>query len=85
MGTGLADTEAKFQECTESVFRNDYSHDVAFRILQAVMVLKLLANRYHLYVSLACPWRTRVIMRHLKATGIISVSAVNAHMNDEVD
>ncbi len=43
------------------------------------------ANRYHLYVSLACPWAHRaLIMRHLKGLeDIISVSVVNSYMNDE--
>jgi len=43
------------------------------------------ANRYHLYVSYACPWATRtLIARHLKGlTSIISVSAVHWHMGSQ--
>lgn len=41
-------------------------------------------NRYHLYVSLACPWAHRtIIYRKLKGLeGMISMSAVNAFMGD---
>ncbi|NVJ50104.1 MAG: glutathione S-transferase family protein [Gammaproteobacteria bacterium] len=40
------------------------------------------ANRYHLYVSLACPWAHRtLIMRKLKGLeSLISVSVVNPYM-----
>jgi len=40
------------------------------------------AGRYHLYVSLACPWAHRtLIMRELKGLqDLVSVSVVNAHM-----
>ena len=43
------------------------------------------AGRYHLYVSLACPWAHRtLIFRKLKGLeDIISVSTVNAFMGDE--
>lgn len=43
------------------------------------------ANRYHLYVSLACPWAHRtIIYRKLKGLeGMISMSVVNAFMGDE--
>jgi len=42
-------------------------------------------NRYHLYVSHACPWAHRtLIFRKLKALdGIISVSVVHPHMGKE--
>ncbi|MFW2404212.1 MAG: glutathione S-transferase family protein [Gammaproteobacteria bacterium] len=42
-------------------------------------------GRYHLYVSLACPWAHRtLIMRELKGLqDIISVSVVNAYMGEE--
>ena len=42
-------------------------------------------NRYHLYVSLACPWAHRtIIYRKLKGLeGMISMSVVNAFMGDE--
>jgi len=43
------------------------------------------SGRYHLYVSLACPWAHRtLIMRALKGLeSAISVSVVNAHMGAE--
>ena len=43
------------------------------------------AGRYHLYVSLACPWAHRtLIFRQLKGLEeMISVSVVNAFMGDE--
>jgi putative glutathione S-transferase len=43
------------------------------------------AGRYHLYVSLACPWAHRtLVFRKLKALeDVISVSVVNALMGDE--
>ena len=42
-------------------------------------------NRYHLYVSLACPWAHRtIIYRKLKGLeGMISMSVVNAFMGDK--
>ena len=41
-------------------------------------------NRYHLYISYACPWASRtMIMRRLKGLGdIISVSAVHPFMGE---
>jgi putative glutathione S-transferase len=43
------------------------------------------AGRYHLYVSLACPWAHRtIIYRRLKGLeGLISMSVVNAYMGAE--
>lgn len=43
------------------------------------------ANRYHLYVSLACPWAHRtLILRVLKGLSLlISVSIVHWHMDDK--
>jgi glutathionyl-hydroquinone reductase len=43
------------------------------------------AGRYHLYVSLACPWAHRtLIMRRLKTLdGVISISNVAPHMGSE--
>lgn len=43
------------------------------------------AGRYHLYVSLACPWAHRsMVFRRLKGLeDLISVSVVNAFMGDE--
>src|SRR5690606_41061357 len=42
-------------------------------------------GRYHLYVSLACPWAHRtLIFRHLKGlAGMIDVSVVNPLMLDQ--
>ncbi len=42
-------------------------------------------NRYHLYVSLACPWAHRtLIFRKLKGLeGLITVTAVHPHMLDQ--
>ena len=42
-------------------------------------------GRYHLYVSLACPWAHRtLIFRHLKGlTDAVSVSVVDAFLGDE--
>ncbi len=43
------------------------------------------AGRYHLYVSLACPWahRTLILRTLKKLEAFISVSVVNAFMGDE--
>ncbi|ODQ77658.1 hypothetical protein BABINDRAFT_163371 [Babjeviella inositovora NRRL Y-12698] len=43
------------------------------------------ANRYHLYVSYACPWANRtLILRALKGlSAIITVSVVHWHMDDK--
>jgi glutathionyl-hydroquinone reductase len=43
------------------------------------------ANRYHLYVSLACPWAHRtLIMRNLKGlAGLIGLSVVHWHLGDD--
>ncbi len=43
------------------------------------------AGRYHLYVSLACPWAHRtLIMRNLKGlAAIIGISVVHWHMGDD--
>ena len=43
------------------------------------------AGRYHLYVSLACPWahRTLILRRLKKLEDAISVSVVDWHMGDE--
>jgi putative glutathione S-transferase len=42
-------------------------------------------DRYHLYVSLACPWahRTLIFRKLKKLTDVISVSVVAPHMLDE--
>ncbi len=76
-------TQGEFKRM-ESVFRNWITVDG-----QAGPTgsggFKAEANRYHLYVSLACPWAHRALMmRQLKGLEeFISVSVVNAHMNDE--
>src|SRR6184192_2224910 len=43
------------------------------------------AGRYHLYVSLACPWAHRtIIFRHLKKLeNVISMSVTSWYMGDE--
>ena len=43
------------------------------------------AGRYHLYVSLACPWAHRtIIFRHLKRLeGVISMSVTSWHMGEQ--
>jgi putative glutathione S-transferase len=43
------------------------------------------ANRYHLYVSLACPWahRTLIFRKLKKLENLISVSIVHPHMLDK--
>ncbi len=43
------------------------------------------ANRYHLYLSLACPWAHRtLIVRHLRGLdGVIGVTVVDPIRNDE--
>lgn len=80
------DTEATLGEFQrmEPVFRNWITADGQAGATGAGG-FKAEANRYHLYVSLACPWAHRaLIMRHLKGLEeMISVSVVNAHMNDE--
>jgi putative glutathione S-transferase len=48
-------------------------------------VFKAEANRYHLYVSYACPWAHRtLIVRKLKGLeDVISISVVHHFMGDE--
>ena len=60
---------------SESQFRNAISAD-------GNTGFKAQANRYHLYVSLACPWahRTLIFRKLKKLEHIISVSAVAPHM-----
>ena len=53
--------------------------------LSGVGGFKAIAGRYHLYLSLACPWAHRTLI-FLKLKGLedmISVSIVNAFMGDE--
>ena len=43
------------------------------------------AGRYHLYVSLACPWahRTLVVRKLKKLEDVVSVSILDWHMSDD--
>ncbi len=61
-----------------SIFRNWLSADAAARFQAA-------PDRYHLYVSWACPWAHRtLIMRNLKGLGgLVGVSAVHWFMGDD--
>lgn len=76
-------TGGKFER-KESSFRNWVTKDGSTGISGAAG-FKAEAGRYHLYVSLACPWAHRaIIYRKLKGLeGIISMSVVNAFMGDE--
>ena len=60
----------------KSIFRHTISNKGPF---------KAEANRYHLYVSHACPWAHRtLIMRSLKKlTPLISVDVLHPNMNDK--
>jgi putative glutathione S-transferase len=62
----------------ESSFRNGVSADGSTGF-------KAEAGRYHLYLSLACPWASRALMmRSLKKLEkVISASSVDWHMTDE--
>jgi putative glutathione S-transferase len=76
-------TGGKFERKAPS-FRNWITKDGSAGI-SGVGGFKAEANRYHLYVSLACPWAHRtIIYRKLKGLeGMISMSVVNAFMGDE--
>jgi putative glutathione S-transferase len=76
-------TGGKFERKVPS-FRNWITKDGSAGI-SGVGGFKAEANRYHLYVSLACPWAHRtIIYRKLKGLeGMISMSVVNAFMGDE--
>ncbi len=71
-----SDASGKFKEIP-TTFRDRVSADGSSRF-------KAEAGRYHLYVSLACPWAHRtLIMRELKGlNNAISVSIVDAIMSD---
>lgn len=75
-------TQGEFKRM-ESVFRNWITADGQAGP-SGSGGFKAEANRYHLYISLACPWAHRaLIMRHLKGLEkFISVSVVNSYMND---
>ncbi len=63
---------------TETTFRNRISNDGSTPFAPE-------AGRYHLYISLACPWAHRaLIMRKLKGLEeVISLSIVDYHMTDD--
>lgn len=70
-------------ERTSAQFRNWVTSDGSAGP-SGVGGFKAEANRYHLYVSLACPWAHRtIIYRKLKGLeDIITMSVVNAFMGD---
>ena len=76
-------TDGKFKR-KDSSFRNWITKDGAAGPSGKEGV-KAEPNRYHLYVSLACPWAHRaLIYRSLKGlTKLISVSVVNSYMGDD--
>lgn len=71
-----AETDGAFKR-QSSQFRNSISKDQNAQFPAE-------ANRYHLYVSLACPWAHRTLLgRHLKGLeSLISVSVVHWQMGD---
>lgn len=76
-------TKGEFKRL-ESVFRNWITSDGSAGP-SGEDGFKAEPGRYHLYVSLACPWAHRtLIMRKLKGLeDMISISVVNSFMNDE--
>lgn len=78
--TVLADGELRRPP---SVFRNWVTADGTPP--EGARGFKAEKDRYHLYVSLACPWAHRtLIMRNLKGLrGIVSLSVAHWHMGDE--
>lgn len=76
-------TKGEFKRL-ESVFRNWITPDGSPGI-SGEGGFEAEPGRYHLYVSLACPWAHRaLIFRKLKGLeDMISVSVVNSFMNDE--
>ena len=62
----------------ESAFRDWVRADGSTRFAPA-------AGRYHLYVSLACPWahRTLIFRKLKKLEGVISVSVVDPFMGSD--
>ncbi|WP_060989168.1 glutathione S-transferase family protein [Photobacterium leiognathi] len=75
-------TGGKFERKTSS-FRNWITKDGSAGITGEVG-FKAESNRYHLYVSLACPWAHRaIIYRQLKGLdSMIPMSVVNAYMGE---
>ena len=76
-------TNGRFERKAPS-FRNWITPDGRAGV-SGVGGFKAEANRYHLYVSLACPWAHRtLIYRQLKGLeDMISLSVVNSFMGDE--
>jgi putative glutathione S-transferase len=76
-------TGGRFERKAPS-FRNWVTRDGSAGI-SGIGGFKAEPNRYHLYVSLACPWAHRtIIYRKLKGLeGMISMSVVNAFMGEE--
>lgn len=76
-------TGGRFERKAPS-FRNWVTKDGSAGV-SGIGGFKAEADRYHLYVSLACPWAHRtIIYRKLKGLeGMISMSVVNAFMGDE--
>lgn len=76
-------TGGRFERKAPS-FRNWVTKDGSAGI-SGIGGFKAEPNRYHLYVSLACPWAHRtIIYRKLKGLeGMISMSVVNAFMGEE--
>ena len=70
-------TGGRFQR-QESIFRQKISHDGSTPFAPA-------ANRYHLYISQACPWahRTLIFRKLKKLEDVISVSGVQPYMLDK--
>ncbi|WP_318478279.1 glutathione S-transferase family protein [Photobacterium leiognathi] len=75
-------TDGKFERKASS-FRNWITKDGSAGITGEAG-FKAEPNRYHLYVSLACPWAHRaIIYRQLKElNAMIPMSVVNAYMGD---
>ncbi|WP_298775829.1 glutathione S-transferase family protein [uncultured Shewanella sp.] len=78
-----ASNQGQFKR-SESAFRHWVTHDGSAGP-SGKSGFKAEAGRYHLYVSLACPWAHRtLIYRSVKGLEkIISVSVVNAHMGEQ--
>lgn len=75
-------TGGKFQR-QDAIFRNWVTHDGTAGI-SGKSGFKAESGRYHLYVSLACPWAHRTII-YRKLKGLekhISISVVNSYMGD---
>jgi putative glutathione S-transferase len=71
-------------ERTKTVFRNWITPDGAPGP-DGQKAFKAEAGRYHLYISLACPWahRTLIVRRLKKLEDVISLSVVDYLMGDE--